>query len=125
MSEMILTRKHINKILIDSTYNIDELPLEKRRFIEESINSLVDSHHELDQKYRKALWVSHGCDSAGLYGDDGEMQCRSQRKEGVRRHIPLDFKRDTILHLETELGKMKLTESGITIPGLNDKAVEI
>ena len=28
---------------------------------------------ELEQKYRKELWLNHG--HHGLYGDDGEMQC--------------------------------------------------
>lgn len=28
---------------------------------------------ELEQKYRKELWLNHG--HHGLYGDDREMQC--------------------------------------------------
>ena len=32
---------------------------------------------------RKMLWLRHGCNIAGLYGDDGEMQCN---------HCMIDFK---------------------------------
>ncbi len=88
------------------------------------ILAVLTSHDELDHKYRRSLWFSHGCDTAGLYGDDGEMQCAGEIKDDRRRHPPLDFNRDTILKLEEEIGKMKLTESGIIFKGLNDEPIE-
>lgn len=44
-------------------------------------------------KLREMLWLSHGCGFAYLYGDDGEMQCSN---------CMTDFKRDSILAIETK-----------------------
>jgi len=42
---------------------------------------------EAEQKeLRELLWLRHGCGVAGLYGDDGEMQCSAH-------HPSIDFKR--------------------------------
>ena len=42
---------------------------------------------------RRLLWLRHGCSVAGLYGDDGEMQC------GV---CMIDFKRDPVDVIERQ-----------------------
>lgn len=89
------------------------------------VKALIASHQELDQKYRRALYLSHGCDEKQRIEVDGEMLCGAHIcPMWPCRHPKLDFRRDSILHLETELGKMKLTESGIIIPGLNDDMVK-
>ena len=41
---------------------------------------------EEEEKWRKLLWLRHGCSIHALYGDDGEMQCSA---------CGIDFKRRT------------------------------
>ena len=48
---------------------------------------------ELEQKYRKELWLNHG--HHGLYGDDGEMQCIECHPYGAT-----DYKRDPLDKVE-------------------------
>ena len=48
---------------------------------------------ELEQKYRKELWLNHG--HHGLYGDDGEMQCIECHQYGAT-----DYKRDPLEKVE-------------------------
>lgn len=89
------------------------------------VTQLADSHDLIDYKYRRSLWLSHGCFGECLK-DDGEMLCIGTRapQSEPARHPALDFKRDTILRLEEEISKAKLTESGIIIPGLNDDHIK-
>lgn len=49
--------------------------------------------HELEQKYRKELWLNHG--HRGIYGDDGEMQCIECHPYGTT-----DYKRDPLGKVE-------------------------
>jgi len=58
---------------------------------------------DTEKKLRELLWLNHGC--MGLYGDDGEMQCNCA---GV--HIPIDFKRDSVLEIENKLMSRNLKE---------------
>lgn len=44
---------------------------------------------EVERKYRQQLWSSHG--HAGIYGDDGEMQCSE---------CGVDYKRDPLATVE-------------------------
>ena len=90
------------------------------------VMALASSHDQLDQKYRRALWLSHGC-NVNPHSDAGEMLCTGgfQPHTDAKRHRPLDFKRDTILDLETALAKLKLTESGVIFPGLNDEPIGV
>ena len=48
---------------------------------------------ELEQKYRKELWLNHG--HHGLYGDDREMQCIECHPYGAT-----DYKRDPLDKVE-------------------------
>ncbi len=45
---------------------------------------------------RRLLWLRHGCDPRGLYGDDGEMQCHE---------CMTDFKRMPAAMIEERFGK--------------------
>lgn len=38
---------------------------------------LYEDYSEIEQAYRQELWINHGHVGAVLYGDDGEMQCKS------------------------------------------------
>jgi len=51
------------------------------------------------QILRKLLWLKHGCSSAFLYGDDGEMQCS---------RCVIDFKRDSISSIEDKFNHIAL-----------------
>lgn len=53
----------------------------------------VEGMEELEQKYRKELWLNHG--HHGLYGDDGEMQCIECHPYGAT-----DYKRDPLDKVE-------------------------
>lgn len=44
-----------------------------------------------DTALRRMLWLRHGCSTAALYGDDGEMSCNECR---------VDFKRMNPLLIE-------------------------
>ena len=44
-------------------------------------------HVEAEKKWRRTLWLRHGCSLAAHYGDDGEMQCSK---------CLIDFKRQPI-----------------------------
>ena len=48
-----------------------------------------------EQRVREALWVTHVSNPAGLYGDDGEMQCGG----GPECGRPCDFKRAPIAQI--------------------------
>jgi hypothetical protein len=51
------------------------------------------------------LWLRHGCNIAGLYGDDGEMQCG---------RCLIDFKRnsiDSIVAKWEAIGRAKIAEA--------------
>jgi len=121
----ILTPKAVRRLILTVTIGLEERELHGLKFeMEHAFAQLEISHNLLDQKYRRSLWLGHGCPIAGLSGDDGEQQCSGVKEDGVPRHIPLDFLRDPILQLEEELAKMKLTESGVRIPGLNDDAIQ-
>jgi len=111
MSRQILQTEHVLSMQNDLIVALQG----QGAAIREEVMRLTASHEDLNKKYRRSLWLSHGCPIGGLYGDDGEMQCANFDRHGV-----LDFVRMTVLHLEEELGKMHLTESGIIIPGLND-----
>lgn len=50
-----------------------------------------DELQEENKRLRKWLWLVHGSPVHSLYGDDGEMQCSD---------CGLDFKRDSVEHLE-------------------------
>lgn len=54
---------------------------------------------------RKFLWLNHGCSISGLYGDDGEMQCND-----MSIHVPIDFKRDSLIHIFSLLAKIRDTQ---------------
>lgn len=54
---------------------------------------------ETERAIREQLWLTHGCNIACLYGDDGEMQCAGERPfidfrresfevilEGIKKH---------------------------------------
>jgi len=53
----------------------------------------AEGMEELEQKYRKELWLNHG--HHGLYGDDGEMQCIECHPYGAT-----DYKRDPLDKVE-------------------------
>ena len=53
----------------------------------------AEGMEELEQKYRKELWLNHG--HHGLYGDDGEMQCIECHPYGAT-----DYKRDPLDKIE-------------------------
>ena len=62
------------------------------------LNDMIDDSHRRErvllreitelkaevERFRKLLWIRHGCDFLSLYGDDGEMQCNQ---------CMIDFKR--------------------------------
>lgn len=65
-----------------------------------------------EKALRELLWLRHGC--AGLYGDDGEMQC------GV---CLIDFRRDSVESIVKrfrDIGLQKLAEA----LARNDKILE-
>lgn len=51
----------------------------------------AQSAHEEMLRLKKLLWLRHGCSIAGLYGDDGEMQCGN---------CMIDFKRMSAQEIE-------------------------
>lgn len=53
----------------------------------------ADRLAELETKYRRELWVSHGHPHSALYGDDGEMQCGA---------CAFDFKRASLWDCEQQ-----------------------
>lgn len=57
------------------------------------LTTLATDADELELKYRKQLWLSHG--HKGLYGDDGEMQCSECIVYGA-----MDYKRDPLDKIE-------------------------
>ena len=124
MSDLILSARGL-QVLIDRIKTFaPSFGKAAAQHINLAVDDILVSHRELDRRYRRALWFQHGCPPAGLYGDDGEMQCSGVMVDGKPRHRPLDFARDPILFLEDELGKMKLTESGIIFKGLNDEPIQ-
>lgn len=60
---------------------------------------------KIEARYRHYLWLNHGCPSAGLYGDDGEMQCNNGKRHGY-----IDFKREPLGQVECRLEEMKLRQ---------------
>jgi restriction alleviation protein Lar len=48
---------------------------------------------------RREWWLNHGCPFAGVYGDDGEMQCG---------HCATDFKRDPLEELRARVFNLRL-----------------
>jgi hypothetical protein len=48
---------------------------------------------------RRQVWLSHGCGTAALYGDDGEMQCGK---------CLIDFKRDEWPQIRDRLDSIAL-----------------
>lgn len=59
---------------------------------------------------RRLLWLRHGCPIHTLYGDDGEMRCS---------RCGIDFKRDSVSHIEVNLSKRackELLTRGFRIP---------
>jgi hypothetical protein len=110
MSEHILTIEQVRRIIMT-----EELG---------GMDRIIASHDLLDRKYRRTLWMQHGCPIAQAF-DDTTMQCGGRHEfpddARFKPHGPLDFHKDTILDLETELAKMKLAESGVRIPNLNDE----
>lgn len=50
-----------------------------------------------EKTLRELLWLQHGCHSAALYGDDGEMQCLA---------CLIDFKRNTVESIEKRFYKL-------------------
>lgn len=55
--------------------------------IPEPVTFYVRDGGNIEQKYRRELWLNHGHPFSALYGDDGEMQCHT---------CPFDFKREGI-----------------------------
>jgi hypothetical protein len=51
-----------------------------------------------EKKAREVLWFNHGCPSAAMYGDDGEMQCNNVG-------CLIDFKRMSLEDIATVLNK--------------------
>lgn len=81
------------------------LPLDRLTTLKNDISQAIRTEVEkervkykgLENKYRKKIWLSHGCSST-LYGDDGEMQCLN-----VKKHSFIDFKRQPIDEIEKKL----------------------
>ena len=67
---------------------------------------------EDNKKLRELLWLRHGCSTASLYGDDGEMQCG---------HCLLDFKRMPAVEIQERFQQMALQRFVIEV-NLNGKA---
>lgn len=66
-----------------------------------------------EHKLRELLWLRHGCSTASLYGDDGEMQCG---------HCLLDFKRMSPVEIQERFQQMALQRFVIEV-NLNGKAI--
>jgi len=55
---------------------------------------------------REEWWANHGCSPAGLYGDDGELQCNA-----TTVHRPLDFRRDPLTDLYAVVQQLRLARA--------------
>ena len=67
---------------------------------------------ELEQKYRKELWLNHG--HHGLYGDDGEMQCIECHPYGAT-----DYKRDPLDKVEHATFRARMARAAQIEEGSN------
>lgn len=125
MSHEILSAKEVADLIFLATMDLSLLKHTGniQREVETAFTRLKRSHDLLEEKYRRTLWLQHGCPIAQSV-DDKTMRCggRQEFPDDARSkpHGWLDFQTDTILDLETELAKMKLVESGVRIPNLND-----
>jgi hypothetical protein len=50
-----------------------------------------------EMKFRKLLWLRHGCHHENLYGDDGEMTCNKCKIDFLRLSADSIEKCGTIL----------------------------
>jgi hypothetical protein len=58
----------------------------------DAILALLPDREEEREKFRRLLWLHHGCSINELYGDDGEMQCHA---------CLIDFKRLPVDEIES------------------------
>ena len=73
---------------------------------------------ELEADYRAALAYGHGCEPDCIYANKGELQCNNIKNHYKQKY--LDFKRMTLVELETALAMQKLLDSGVYFAVLDE-----
>lgn len=69
---------------------------------------------DLERELRLEWWFNHGCPTAGLYGDDGEMQCGA---------CGIDFRRMPITELLRQVQSVRLVRAAKTVQSTEAESV--